>query len=95
MRYFLIGTLLSIIAIFVSVIIWDIHMVHVLTGAISLIFIATAMLLSGTFISGDRMRANQASEADEDRDNRTKVVNRSLIMAMPNLVIALLFYFLL
>lgn len=53
------------------------------------------MILSSSFVSGDRMRANVAMESDEDRENRYKVTTRSLLMALPNLIVALLFYILL
>lgn len=95
MRYFLFGLLLSLLSIFVTLVIWDIHMVYVVAGTISLFFIVVSMLLSGSFVSGDRMRANVAMESDEDRENRYKVTTRSLLMALPNLIVALLFYILL
>ena len=95
MRYLLIGIFISLISIFVSVVILGIHMVYVVAGTISLFFIVVSMIVSGSFVSGDRMRGNLAMESDVDRDNRYKVTTRSLLIALPNLIVALLFYLLL
>lgn len=94
MKYFLIGTLLSIVGIIVSLIFWDVHMVTEITGAIGLVFIVVAMIFSGSLGSGDRIRANLATESDTNREYRNKVFTSSFLIAMPNLIVALLFYFL-
>ncbi|WP_332646079.1 DUF5316 domain-containing protein [Lysinibacillus sp. 54212] len=94
MKYLLIGALLSLIGIIVSLVFWDIGMVYQILGAIALLFIVVAMIFSGSLVSGDRMRANVAIESDTNREYRNKVFTSSFLIAMPNLILALLFYFL-
>lgn len=95
MKYFLFGILLSLIGILVSIVIWDIEMVTTITGGIGLFFIVIAFALSGALVSGDRMRANLATESVEGRNQRNNVSFRSALIAIPSFVVAILFYFLL
>ncbi|MEK5215974.1 DUF5316 domain-containing protein [Psychrobacillus sp. FSL H8-0487] len=95
MKYFLFGILLSLIGILVSIVIWDIEMVTTITGGIGLFFIIIAFALSGVLASGDRMRANFATESVEGRNQRNNVSFRSALIAIPSFVVATLFYFLL
>ena len=95
MKYFLFGVLLSLIGILVSIVIWDIEMVTTITGGIGLFFIIIAFALSGVLASGDRMRANFATESVEGRNQRNNVSFRSALIAIPSFVVATLFYFLL
>ncbi|MEK4627419.1 MAG: DUF5316 domain-containing protein [Solibacillus sp.] len=94
MKYLLFGTTLSLISILLSFIIWDIQMVHKLTGAISLIFFFVAMVFSGALINGDKIRANYMMESKEDRKNRNNITFRCLLIALPNFIVGLVFYFL-
>ena len=88
-----IGMLLSLAGIVVAVVIWDIHMVADITGMIGLIFLVISMLMSGAFVNGDRARLNAATETDEGRKQRNQVMTSSLLIALPNFLVMLGFYF--
>ena len=95
MKYLLIGFLLALIGFLVSIIIWNIEMASTITGGIGLLFIGISFILSGVLVSGDRMRANLATESDESRRLRNNVSIRSALIAIPSLTVAILFYILL
>ncbi|MFB5089748.1 DUF5316 domain-containing protein [Psychrobacillus sp. PGGUH221] len=95
MKYFLLGILLSLIGVLASVVIWDIEMVTTITGGIGVFFIVISFVFSGVLVSGDRMRANLATESVEGRNQRNNVSFRSALIAIPSFVVAILFYFLL
>ncbi len=88
-----IGMLLSLAGIVVAVVIWDIHMVADITGMIGLIFLVISMLMSGAFVNGDRVRLNAATETDDGRKQRNQVMTSSLLIALPNFLVMLGFYF--
>lgn len=69
-------------------------MVSTMTCGIGLIFVASSALLNGTFASGDRMRANYSTESTESRNQRFQISLYALLMAIPNFVVAILFYLL-
>ena len=95
MKYLLLGIFLSVIGVLVSILIWDINMVITITSGIGLFFIVVAFLFSGALISGDRIRANLASESVEGKKQRDNIGFRSALISIPSFVIAILFYFLL
>jgi len=76
-------------------VIWDIEMVTTITSGIGLFFIGISFIFSGVLVSGDRMRANLATESDEGRNKRNNVSFRSALIGIPSFVVAILFYFLL
>jgi hypothetical protein len=69
-------------------------MVSTVTSGIGLFFIVIAFILSGVLVSGDRMRLNLATESDESRNQRIVGSLHSAMIAIPNFVVAILFYFL-
>lgn len=85
--------LLSLVGIVVALVIWDIHRVADVTGMIGLIFLVISMLMSGAFVNGDRVRLNAATETDEGRKQRNQVMTSSLLIALPNFLVMLGFYF--
>jgi len=93
LRYFLIGVLLSVIGVLVSLAVWGIDKAYFISGGIGLFFIGISMVVSGSMVSGDQMRANFATESAEDRRNRNSVTFRTALIGIPNLVIAFLIYF--
>ena len=93
MKYLGIGALLSLLGIVVALVVWDVHMVADVTGMIGLVFLVLSMIMSGAFVNGDRVRLNAATETDKGRDERNRLVTRSLLIALPNLVVMLGFYF--
>lgn len=95
MKYVSIGFILSLVGIIISLVFWDVHRVPVVTGSIGLVFIVATLFFSGTLVSGDRIRANYVTESEEDRKNRYKMFTNSLLLAIPNIIVASFFYFLL
>lgn len=67
MKYFLFGIGLSIVGILLSLFLWGIDKAYLATGGIGVIFIVISIVMSGSMVSGDRMRANLATESAEDR----------------------------
>jgi len=94
MKYIGIGTILSILGVICSILIWGTEEAHLLSGLLGGIFIVSAMLLSGAIASGDRMRANFATETNEDRSERNLLMNNALLLAIPNIIVAIFAYYL-
>ncbi|MGE7998350.1 DUF5316 domain-containing protein [Lysinibacillus sp. NPDC093190] len=94
MRYFLIGVFLSLCGVLISMILWGMEKIYLVSGTVGCIFIVISMIFSGSMVSGDRMRANIATETTEHRDERNKLTVNSLYIALPNIIVAALFYYL-
>lgn len=94
MRYLLFGIGLSLIGILISIFLWGIDKAYLLTGSIGFIFIGISMVMSGSFVSGDRMRANFATESAEDRNQRNRITLYSLLLGFPSVLTAILLYYL-
>lgn len=92
MKYVAIGLLLSLLGSVVALVIWDVHMVADVTGMIGLVFLVLSMIMSGAFVSGDRVRLNAATETDKGREERNQIVTSSLLIALPNFLVMLGFY---
>ncbi|MBY0121653.1 DUF5316 domain-containing protein [Bacillus sp. S/N-304-OC-R1] len=92
MRYFIIGIFISLISILISLVLWGIEKAYYLSGIIGVIFLGISVILSGSMVSGDRMRANFATESAEDRRTRNNITLRAALIGIPNLVIALVVY---
>ncbi len=93
MKYLGVGLLLSLLGSVVAIAFWDIHMVADITGMIGLTFLVISMLMSGAFVNGDRARLNATIETNDDRKQRNQVVTASLLIALPNFLVMLGFYF--
>ncbi len=93
MKYLLIGILFALLGVAVSLLIWGLDMVITISTGIGLFFIGIACILSGAFVSGDRMRANLATESDEGRTQRNNMSFHSALIGIPSIVVAFLFYF--
>jgi hypothetical protein len=76
----------AILALFLD----DLSLFVTLTGGIGVVCVLLSMIFSGALVSGDRMRANHATESAEDRRVR---IRWTLVLGMigwPNLVAAVL-----
>jgi len=93
MKYLFIGTILSIIGVSISMLLWGMERAYFISGIIGCALIVIAMIMSGSMVSGDRMRANLATETREHRDERNKFTANSFLMAIPNILIAVIFYY--
>ncbi|MFC5589246.1 DUF5316 domain-containing protein [Sporosarcina soli] len=94
LRYLLYGIGLSLIGILISIFLWGIEKAYLLTGSIGFIFIGISMVMSGSIVSGDRMRANFATESAEDRKERNRITLNSMLLGLPSVLIAVLLYYL-
>ena len=94
MKYLLIGVLLSLCGLFMSMILWGMEKIFIIPGTVGCIFIVISMVFSGSLASGDRMRANLATETTEHRDERHKITINSLYIALPNIIVAVILYYL-
>ena len=94
MKYFLFGIGLSLIGILISIIFWGIDKAYLVTGIIGFVFIGISMVMSGSIASGDRMRANFATESAEDRKERIRITSNSLLIGLPSVLTAVLLYYL-
>lgn len=88
MKYFLMGTLLSAVSALFSLALWGIDTAVKVTGGIGLLFLVLSMISLGTMVSGDRARANFASESMAERHERTIVSARLFFIGLPNLIVA-------
>lgn len=93
MRYFFIGTLLSVVAALLCLIVIGIDKVVLVNGAVGLFLLVLSMISSGSMVSGDRMRANFTSETTEERHKRTKLSMRLFFLGLPNIVVAVCFLY--
>ncbi|MGE7094512.1 DUF5316 domain-containing protein [Lysinibacillus sp. NPDC048646] len=93
MKYFLLGIGLSIIGILISIFLWGIDKAYLVTGSIGFIFIGISMVMSGSIVSGDRMRANFATESAEDGKERNRITFNSMLLGLPSVLIAVLLYY--
>ncbi|WP_435925785.1 DUF5316 domain-containing protein [Paenibacillus sp. DYY-L-2] len=62
------------------------------TGGAGVVLWILSGILSGAFISGDRTRANENIETDEDRTFRNKHSSILFLFGLPFLIIALIIY---
>lgn len=89
MRYFLTGSTLAIIAIIISLVLSDWNLLLQITGGISLVALVICALFSGAFVDGDRMGRNLSSENREDRAERNSLINKLMLIGLPNMIIAI------
>lgn len=89
---FFIGLVISILAILIGFLSNDYNITFKITGIFSGIGLIIAGILNGTFISGDRYRANISSGTKEDDDKRIKIVNYLLLLVCPNIVICIIYF---
>jgi hypothetical protein len=91
LRYLLFGIVLSLIGILISIFLFGIEKAYLLTGSIGFIFIGISMVMSGSIVSGDRMRANFATESAEDRKERNRItINNASALLRPDFELSLL-----
>lgn len=95
MKYLFIGFVFSIVSILLSIILWGTEKAYLITGGVGLLFLVISMIMSGSLLSGREMRGNYATESDEDRQERHSISFRSGLIGFPNMIIAIVIYYLL
>lgn len=93
MKYLLLGIFLALIGVLASLVIWEIEMVSIITSGMGLFLIVLSFIFSGVLVSGDRMRANLATESVEDRQRRNTLSFRLALIAIPSFAVAISFYY--
>ncbi|MDR6553275.1 DUF5316 family protein [Paenibacillus qinlingensis] len=58
-----------------------------ISGGIGLILIITTILTSGSLISGDRQRANDSTESNNDKKQRDSISIACFLAAIPILIL--------
>lgn len=87
-----IGTITAITALFIGFISQNMQLTLTITSWIGIISLVVAILLSGSFISGDQILANHAAETKETKESRNKTTVNALLIAIPNLATAIICY---
>ncbi|CEG27060.1 DUF5316 domain-containing protein [Bacillus sp. B-jedd] len=92
MKIFISGTVLAIIASFVSPYLFGTAYAYFLPGGIGLASILISAVFSGSMLSGDRIRANFLTESKDDRRERQRTMTQFALFGLPNLLGAVLLY---
>ncbi|WP_049894830.1 DUF5316 domain-containing protein [Paenibacillus antibioticophila] len=92
MRTLLLGTVIGFVLAMAIGIIWSWEAAMKLVGSVGIIAWLSAGVLSGAFISGDRSRANQNSETEEDRKWRVRASTRLFGFGLPSIAASILIY---
>ncbi|MEF2097354.1 DUF5316 domain-containing protein [Bacillus sp. CFBP9009] len=93
MKKILVGIGLVVVALLISVFLSDFTLLYKITGVVALISLIISALFSGAFVDGDRLGRNLQSESKEDRKQRFSMTNTILLIGLPNLLIAMVSYF--
>jgi hypothetical protein len=62
-------------------------------GSISLVCFGLAGVLSGAFISGDRLKSNNSIDKKEDKIVRGKIINFGMVVGSTNTILAGIIFF--
>lgn len=87
---FFVGLVIAIIAHMIGFLLNDWNITLKITEVIVIGCFLMGGALNGTFISGDRFRANYLSETESDRNKRIKSSNYLLILSIPSLIISII-----
>jgi hypothetical protein len=94
MRYLFIGIAFSLLAVIIAFALDDWSLLYKITSFVGVFCIVFGSLLSEVFISGEQMARNLNSESKVDREQRMSLTSRLMLIGAPNIIIAILFYFL-
>ena len=61
-------------------------------GVIGLVCFCIVGILNGSFISGDRIRANSSIDTTEDKIQRSKITNFVIAVGLPNIIMAVIVF---
>ncbi|MFC4408948.1 DUF5316 domain-containing protein [Chungangia koreensis] len=95
MKYLFIGFGISLIIFVVALTTNDWSLLYKITGFVGLICLGIGALISGAFISGDRLGRNLNSESETDRRKRITFTNRIVLIGAPNIAFAIILFLLL
>ncbi|MVX64487.1 hypothetical protein GKZ28_12380 [Clostridium chromiireducens] len=89
---FLIGSIIGITALLIGFLLGDYNITLKITGFVIAAVIAISGILNGSFVNGDRYRANFSSETKEDRDKKSEIINFLLVLSTPNIAIFIVLF---
>lgn len=89
---FFIGSIIGIIALLTGFLLGDYNITIKITGFVIAAAIAISGILNGSFVNGDRYRANFLSETKEDRDKKSEIINFLLVLSTPNIAIFIILF---
>jgi Family of unknown function (DUF5316) len=94
LKFLTIGIMISVISAIVSYFMWDAAHAYQLPGVAGVAFIILSAIFSGNLVSGDRMRANFATETEDTRRDRHQSMVHFALLGLPSLVVAVFLYYL-
>ena len=88
--------ILSLILMCVSIVLGKVFNNWLLTikicGSIGLVCFGIAVILNDAFISGDRLRANNSFDEEEDKILRSKITNFVMAVGSTNIILAVVIF---
>lgn len=61
-------------------------------GSIGLVCFGIVGVLNGSFVNGDRNRANYATDTVEDKLQKNKITNFAIAVGLPNIILAVIVF---
>ena len=89
------GLIIMLVSVLMGVILNDWALTAKISGAIGLICIGVAGIADGSFVSGDRYRANASLDTEEDRTRKNKISVFAILIALPNIIVTVILLFVL
>ncbi|MEN6460634.1 MAG: DUF5316 domain-containing protein [Syntrophomonas sp.] len=90
----LLGITSAFIGVLTGLFLRDWSMTTKICGYIGLGCLLLAGIFEGSFLSGDRIRANYSSETKDTRNRRENIASYFFIISVPNVLAIILLYFL-
>ncbi|WP_036689264.1 DUF5316 domain-containing protein [Paenibacillus tyrfis] len=90
---FILGLGCLLVIALTAIFLQDPAIVYTYAGIFGLIFIGVAAILTGSWVSGDRARANYWTSTANDRAARGKWATYCFMIGFPNLLLAAVVYF--
>lgn len=87
------GFILALVGIIIGIITSNWRLTLQICGSIGLICICSGGILSGAFVGADKNRLNYATQNDKARLNKIKIMKLLVVIALPNIVAAIVVYF--
>ncbi|MFN0223456.1 DUF5316 domain-containing protein [Paenibacillus sp. KR2-11] len=84
--------MIVLLALVVSLVLQDWSLTYKITGFIGVVTIFLSAIVSGAFVSGDRLGRNLSEESTESRDGRFSRINSLLLIGFPNAACAIICY---
>ena len=92
MKSLLIGIGILLVGLLVGLLQDDLKTGLNISAGVGVVLLLIAGLLSGAFVSGDRMRANTATSTSEDLSGTRKWAFRLMMSGLPGFIAAVIYY---